>query len=195
MTETATETNQPQELDGTTIFLHFGLMVFGVAAWLAGFGAGDYKRAHHFWFSVHKWLGLGAAAFVAARLGYGLWGPDAVRFSTWLPYTPERLKLVFEDLRDLLTFKIPTRPPRQGLAALWEAFGLAIFTWMAATGFLMFLYLTPGGRARGFVWLVKELHEVGEWLVPVFLALHVAAVALHTLAGDQRWRKMFYLKG
>jgi cytochrome b len=170
-------------------------MVFGVAAWLVSFGAGDYKHVRHFWFSVHKWLGLGAAAFVAARLGYGLWGPEEVRFSHWVPYTPERLKMVLEDLGALLSFKLPQRGPREGLASLWEAFGLAVFTWMAATGFLMYLALTPGARARGFAWVVKELHELGEWLVPVFLAVHLAAVTLHALTGDHRWRKMFYLKG
>jgi len=30
--------------------------------------------------------------------------------------------------------------------------------------------------------------------VPVFLGVHVTAVLLHALAGDHRWRKMFFLK-
>ncbi|MFP3867494.1 MAG: hypothetical protein ACLFUU_04920 [Desulfobacteraceae bacterium] len=65
---------------------------------------------------------------------------------------------------------------------------------MAATGFCMFLFLTPGQKAGTLVHLVKELHEFGESLVPIFLGGHVAAVALHALAGDHRWRKMFFLK-
>jgi cytochrome b561 len=62
-------------------------------------------------------------------------------------------------------------------------------------GFFMFLFLTAGQKARGLLRLVKELHELGEWLVPIFLGVHVAAVLLHALAGDHRWRKMVFLKG
>ena len=185
---------RPEQLDRFTIFLHAGLMFFGVLTWLTGYGAGDYKKIEPLWFSVHKWLGMGTATFVGLRLLYGFWGPEPARFAHWVPFTQERLKLVFEDLRGLFTLKLPDRPPRQGLAALWETFGLAVFTWMASTGALMFLFLTPGHKARGLIRLVKELHELGEWLVPVFLAVHVAAVCLHALAGDHRWRKMFFLK-
>lgn len=99
-----------------------------------------------------------------------------------------------DDLKGLLTLRLPDRGPRQGLAGLWEAFGLLIFTWMATTGLFMFAFLTPGSRARGIVHLVKELHELGEWLIPLFLGVHVAAVFLHALAGDHRWRKMLFLK-
>ncbi len=183
-----------EELDGFTIFLHAGLMVFGVLAWLTGLEAGDYKKIPHTWFSLHKWLGMGLTTFLVLRLGYGFWGPVKNRFSQWLPYTPARLGLVFEDIRTLLSFKLPQRPPHQGLAGLWEAFGLLVFTWMAATGSYMFLFLQPGRKASGSLYVVKELHEIGQWLIPIFLAVHVGAVILHALAGDHRWRKMFFLK-
>lgn len=183
------------ELDSFTIFLHAGLMTFGVLSWLTGYMAGDYKKLHHFWFSVHRWLGVGAAAFVAARLFHGLCGAESARFVNWVPYKRKRLEAVWEDIRAMLNFKLPLRGPRQGLAGLWEAFGLAVFTWMAATGFSLFLFLTPGQKAHGLVRLVKELHELGEWLVPIFLAGHLGAVGLHALAGDHRWRKIFFLKG
>ena len=56
-----TEAPQPIErngLDDITRFIHLGLTVFGILALITGLWAGDYKRAHHLWFSVHKWLGL-----------------------------------------------------------------------------------------------------------------------------------------
>jgi cytochrome b len=193
--EQLTKTSPSEELDSFTIFLHFGLMMFGVLAWLTGDWAGDYKKVKHLGFTVHKMLGMGTALFVGARLFQGFWGPEPARFANWVPYTPERLKLVFEDIRNLFTLKLPDRSPHLGLAGLWEAFGLAVFTWMTATGASMFLFLTPGHKARGLWHTVKELHEVGEWLVPVFLAVHVSAVILHALAGDHRWRKIFFLKG
>jgi len=189
------EVSKVEQLDDFTIFLHFGLMVFALLAWLTGDWGGDYKKMEHLGFSIHKWLGMGTALFVAARLYHGCCGPDQARFVNWVPYTWKRLQLVFEDLRTLLTLKIPNRPPHQGLAGLWEAFGLAVFTWMAGTGFCMFLFLTPGQKAHGLVHFVKELHEFGASLVPIFLTVHVAAVGLHALTGDHRWRKMFFLKG
>lgn len=183
-----------EELDGFTILLHAGLMVFGVLAWLTGLEAGDYKKIPHTWFSLHKWLGMGLTTFLALRLGYGFWGPDNNRFTQWLPYTSARLGLVFDDIRAVLSFKLPQRSTHQGLAGLWEAFGLVVFTWMAATGTYLFLFLQPGQKAGGLLHLVKELHEIGEWLVPIFLAVHVGAVIWHALSGDQRWRKMLFLK-
>ena len=189
-----TNTSTAEELDSFTIFLHFGLMGFGVLAWLTGEWAGDYKKMQHLGFTIHKMLGLGVALFISARLFHGFCGPKPARFATWVPYTPDRLRLVLEDIRTLFRLKLPDRPSRQGLAGLWEALGLAIFTWMTVTGASMFLFLTPGHKTRGFIHLVKELHELGEWLIPIFLAVHVTAVILHALAGDHRWRKMFFLQ-
>jgi hypothetical protein len=101
---------------------------------------------------------------------------------------------VWEDLLTLAKMKLPDRAPHQGLSGLVETFGLAVFTWMAATGVWMHFLLQLGQRARGAVYVIKELHEAGEALIAVFLAVHLAAVLVHALAGDQRWRKMVFLK-
>lgn len=183
-----------EELDGITIFLHAGLMVFGVLAWLTGEWAGDYKKLHHLGFSIHKNLGLGVAFFLTLRIAYGLVGPDTARFSRWVPYTRDRLKLVWEDLGTLVRLRLPDRPTHQGLAGLVETFGLAVFAWMAATGTYMYYFLRPGQKAGGAVRVIKELHEAGELLIPIFLGIHVGAVLLHALAGDHRWRKMLFLQ-
>lgn len=186
---------EPQaELDGLTIFLHAGIAVLGILAWLTGEFAGDYKKLHHWGFWIHKHIGLGLAFFLLVRLAYGLVGPATARFADWVPYNRERLQLVWEDLRTLTKMQLPDRAPHQGLAGLVETFGLAVFTWMAATGACMHYLLQPGQRARGAAYVIKELHEAGEALIPVFLAVHLGAVLLHALAGDQRWRKMVFLE-
>lgn len=192
--EQPADAGKSARLDSFTVFLHFGLMLFGVLAWLTGDWAGDYKKIRHLGYTVHKMLGMGTALFVAARLFHGFCGPESARFANWVPCTPERIKMILEDIRGLFTLKLPERAPHEGLAGLWEAFGLAVFTWMSATGLSMFLFLIPGQKAHGALRLVKELHEFGELLVPVFLAVHVAAVILHALAGDHRWRTMFFLQ-
>ena len=110
------------------------------------------------------------------------------------PITPERLKLAGEDCLTLLRLRLPERPSHQGLAGVVQTFGLAVFAWMALTGSLMALWLTPGRKAGGFVHAIKEMHELGLWLILAFLAIHVSAVALHALAGQNLWRKMFFLE-
>ncbi len=182
-----------EELDSTTRFFHLGLTLFGVLAWLAGFFAGDYKRYHHPGFDVHRWLGLGLSCFMLCRLWYGFYGPKAAQFKEWVPYTPERLRRVGEDLLSLLTLKLPDRPPHQGLSGVVQTFGLAVFGWMALTGSLMFFFLTPGRKAGGLLHLVKEMHEAAVWLVAAFLAVHGGAVLLHALSGDHLWRRTFFL--
>lgn len=191
-----TETPHPIErngLDDLTRLIHLGLTVFGILALITGLWAGDYKRAHHLGFSVHKWLGLTLAFFMAWRIWHGFFGPRETRFSQWVPYTPERLQLAREDCLSLLRLRLPERASHQGLAGVVQIFGLAAFAWMALTGSMMALWLTPGGKAAGFAWVIKEMHEPGLWLMLAFLAIHVSAVALHALAGDNLWRKMFFL--
>jgi cytochrome b len=182
------------ELEDISRVIHLGLTVFGLSAWATGFLADDYKRVEHLGFSIHSWLGICFAFFLFLRIGYGFWGPDDYQFAKWVPCTRDRLRAVFEDLCTLIKFKLPDRPTHVGLSGLVQTFGLAAFAWMAVTGSLMFFYLTPGNKARGFLHPIKEMHEAAVWLIPVYLGIHIGAVLLHALAGDHRWRRMFFLK-
>jgi cytochrome b561 len=188
------ENRQRNELDDITRFLHLGLTVFGILAFVTGFFADDYKRLAHPGFSIHRWLGITLAFFMVWRIWLGFWGPKDVQFSQWLPYTKERLLMALEDIFTLVKFRLPLRPTHQGLSGVVQTFGLAVFSWMAFTGSLMFFFMSPGHKARGVLHLVKELHELGFWLIPIFLGLHAGAVSLHALAGEDLWRKTFFLK-
>ncbi|MDD2901967.1 MAG: cytochrome b/b6 domain-containing protein [Syntrophales bacterium] len=182
------------ELENISRVLHLGLTVFGISAFATGFLADDYKRVEHLGFSIHSWLGIIFAFFLFLRIGYGFCGPDEHQFLRWVPFTRDRLRLVFEDLWELIKFKLPDRPTHVGLSGLVQTFGLAAFAWMAITGSLIFFYLTPGTKARGFLHAIKEMHEAAIWLILVYLGIHLGAVLLHALAGDHRWRRMFFLK-
>ncbi len=190
------ETSKPavSELDDLTRLIHLGLVVVGIAAWVSGFFAGDYKRMGHPGFSVHRWLGISLGFLVFFRVWIGFYGSKEALFREWVPYTAERLRWVMEDLFNLLRLKLPDRPAHGGLAGLIQIFGLAVFTWMAATGTLMFFFLQAGQKARGLMHVLKELHEAGLWLIPIFLGIHVGAVTLHALAGNPVWRRAFFLE-
>ena len=192
-----TDSHQPAEkpqLDELTRLIHLGLAIFGILALITGLWAGDYKRVHHLGFSIHKWLGLTLSFFMAWRLWHGFYGPREARFSQWAAFTPEQLRIAWEDSLTLLRLKLPDRPPHQGLAGVVQTFGLAVFAWMALTGALMALWLTPGRKAGVFVHTFKEMHELGLWLIVAFLAIHGGAVLLHALTGDHRWRNTFFLE-
>ncbi len=187
-------TTASRDLDGLTRALHLGLMVFGVLALVTDLAAGDYKHGYHAGFTLHRWLGLAASLSVFFRLWYGFYGPREAQFRSWLPCTRERLGLVGEDLLHLTRGKLPDRASHQGLAGLVQAVGLAAFSWMAVTGTLLFVFLTPGHKARGLLHGLKESHEAGLWFCLVFLGIHVGAVFLHALQGNPLWRRAFFLE-
>lgn len=176
------------------ILIHLGLFFFGIAAWLTGGLADDYKKFEHSGFTLHSWIGVGLAGFIFLRLLLGLFGPAHLRFTRWMPLTGERLQRVREDIAGLLRFRLPERPTHQGLAGLVQTFGLSVFFLMALTGGVMFFSLEPGQKATGLVHSVKELHEAGELLIPLFLSMHGGAVVLHALRGRHLWRRMLFIR-
>ena len=177
--------------DAPTRLLHLLLAVFGIAALISGQFADDYRRVVHTGFDVHRWIGLAMALALALRVLWGFAGPRIVRFAHWLPLTRARLALVWDDLTALARLRLPLREEHQGLAALLQAIGLLAFLWMAASGALLFFFLVPGARATGWLGVVKELHEGGEPVVIAYVALHVGAVVVHSIAGQPVWRRMF----
>jgi len=174
-----------------TRIIHLGLMLFGTLAWLTSGLADDHDQADHLGFTVHSWIGMSLVLFIFARIVYGFFGPPLMRFANWLPYTKERLVQSWTDIRALLKLQMPERPAHEGIAGLVQTFGLLVFSWSAITGSLMFILLEPGTKAKGFVHFVKELHEISDGLIPLFLILHVGAVILHALLKHPIWRRMF----
>ncbi|MGH8292289.1 MAG: cytochrome b/b6 domain-containing protein [Gammaproteobacteria bacterium] len=186
-------------LDRVSVFLHFGLAVFGVWAWLIGSGwigegAGDYKRADHFWYTQHMWVGIIFTAFLLARILWGIVGPANARFVNWVPWTWARFKLVLEDLGTLLHLRVPVRHTREGLSGLVQALGLLVFLWLGLTGLINAFTITPGERLTGWAHEVKELHEIGDILVPAYLILHVGGTLVHSFRGQHVWKKMLFLE-
>lgn len=176
--------------DAGTRHIHLLLALLGVAALVSGQFADDYRRAVHTGFDIHRWIGLGMSIALALRIVWGFAGPPAVRFCQWVPFTLHRLVVVLQDLKSLLALRLPVSEEHQGLAGLIQAIGLAAFLWMAASGTLMWFYLEPGTRATGWLHTVKELHEGGQPVAIAYVAIHVGAVLVHSLAGHPVWRRM-----
>ena len=182
-----------RSIDTPSRVTHLGIMVLGLLAYLTGDWADDYDEGVDWGFDVHAWLGLAAGLFIVGRLLLGILGPGNARFSCWLPVTRERWRLVIEDVLGLATLKLPKRDVRQGVAGAVQAFGLLLFSWFAVTGFLLYLFLEPGVRSSGIIHWVEEAHEVGEEMIPIFLALHIGGALAHRLTGRNLFRQMFFI--
>ncbi|MDH3589377.1 MAG: cytochrome b/b6 domain-containing protein [Gammaproteobacteria bacterium] len=170
--------------------MHFGIAVFGVAAYLTAEGAENGNDS--LGYLLHTYLGLSLAAFVALRFLRGLVGSGPLRFSGWSPFSRRQWALARQDILSLLQFRVPERGMHQGLAGLTQAFGLAIFAWMAVTG--TGLFLLGSGPESQLYELIEETHEVGEALIPLYLVVHVGSVVLHSLAGNPIWHRMWALR-
>jgi cytochrome b len=167
--------------------LHIGIAGFGVAAYLTAEGAED--GSNSFGYLLHAYLGLSLATFVLVRLLRGFAGSDPLRFASWSPFRLRQWTMALQDIGQLLRLRVPERGMHEGLAGLTQFFGLVLFGWMGATGTGLFV-LGGGSESRVFE-AIEEAHEVGETLIPVYLALHVGSVLVHTLAGQPVWRKMW----
>ena len=163
-------------------WIHSGLALFGITAYLTGELA---EHSNSFGYLLHAYLGLTLLLFLLGRLCYGFWGQGAYRFSSWFPYKKSYLVTIKEDINDLVRLKLPKRQDHRGLAGLVQAFGLVVFTWMALTGTIMFVTNVTDDS------IISELHEVGEGLIPLFLVLHIGAVALHMISGQNLLSRIF----
>ena len=168
-------------------FIHLGLAGFGIAAYLTAELAEGGTQS--FGYLLHAYLGLSLASVMLLRLGAGAGNSPALGFRNWSLISARQWRMVIEDLRGLVTLKVPDRGRHEGLAGLVQALGLLIFAWMATTGTGLFL-LGGGAETALFEW-IEEAHELGEGLIPLYLLLHVGAVFLHTLIGQPVWGRMF----
>ncbi len=170
--------------------IHLGLAVFGIAAYLTSELADDDITA--IGYLLHSYLGLSVAAIIILRLVVGVVPQGTLSFKGWSPCSIKQWQLSLDDFRSLLSLKVPERERHQGLSGMTQAFGLFMFTWMSLTGVALFM-LGSGTESKAFEF-IEEVHEVGETLIPLYLFLHVGAVALHMLCGKPIWKKMFKFK-
>lgn len=168
-------------------YLHVGLAVAGIAAYLTAESAGGGSATSSY--LLHAYLGLSLAVFIMTRLLIGLAGPKDLRFASWSPFSARQWRMAVEDVSALLRFSLPRRDMHEGLAGLVQMFGLILFAWMAVTGTVIFI--TNTGAETELFEAVEELHEVGEALIPLYLVLHVGSVVMHSIAGHPVWQKMW----
>ena len=171
-------------------FLHGGIAILGLGAFLSGELAEDGLQSTGYY--LHAYLGLSLAIFIGVRIVRGLTAAAPLSFSGWSPFSSRQWSLAMRDLRDLLRLRVPERGTHEGLSGLVQAFGLILFSWMALSGTALFL-LTGGPEAR-LLEALEEVHEIGESLIPLYLGFHVGSVVVHSVAGKPIWQRMWRFK-
>jgi cytochrome b561 len=167
--------------------LHAGMAIFGITAYLTAEFAEDGAGTSGYY--LHAYLGLSLAAFILLRIIRGFTDPGPMRFSTWSPFSSRQWSLAIQDIRSLVQLSVPERGMHEGLAGLTQAFGIIIFFWMGLTGTGLFL-LGDNTKVTLFE-VLEEMHEIGESLIPLYLALHVGSVVVHSVAGKPIWQRMW----
>jgi cytochrome b len=154
--------------------------------------------------SVHVWLGWIGMALLGLRLVWGVLGPAEARFTAF----PPNPRAAVRHLWSLISGRVgryPSHNPAGAMMsyALWGALAVVI-----ATGLVMTSGQTPmqvaenkaavaegnwavlvvegdegdAGKELWFRDLAEEVHEVAANLILVLAALHVAGVAVESLA-------------
>jgi cytochrome b561 len=167
--------------------LHAGMAIFGITAFLTGEIAENGSNSTGFY--IHAYLGLSLTLFVIVRLVSGVSGTGRMGSPSWSPLSTKQWKLASQDVRSLIQLQVPERGMHEGLSGLTQAFGLILFSWMGATG--TGLFILNEGQQKTLFEIIEELHEVGEALILLYLALHVGSVLVHSLAGKPIWQRMW----
>jgi len=167
--------------------MHAGLVIFGIAAFLTGELAEEAEHGLSAGYWLHVYLGLTLTVFLFSHFIYRAI-TEGWSILKWLPGKESVYSAIREDINQLSRFRLPVRNDHSGIAGLVQTFGLLIFLWVAMTGII--LLIVGGPEGSGFAHAVGEAHEAGEYLIPIFLFLHIGAVILHTFAGHAIWQRM-----
>ncbi|MBT8078739.1 MAG: cytochrome b/b6 domain-containing protein [Gammaproteobacteria bacterium] len=167
--------------------IHASMAVLGVVAYISAEALGDGPES--LGFLLHAYFGLSLMAVLLLRIWYGISGPANLRFSSWPLTSRPQLQSVRADIRGLLRFRMQAHEPHQGLAGIVQAFGLALFLWMAATGTAIYFFVEM--PKHPLFKPLAQLHEAGDKLILLYLLLHVGSVVLHSLCGSPVWQRMW----
>ena len=142
--------------DAPVRLLHWGQVAAVALAWWASDDTGP----------LHEYIGYGAIALLAARLGWGFAGSRYARFAQFV--RSPRVTLAYARTA------VAGRAPRYiGHNPLGGWMVLALLANLGALGFTGWLYTTD--MFWGYGWLA-DLHQALAWLLLALVALHIGGM-------------------
>jgi cytochrome b561 len=155
-------------------------------------------RIPNSWYSVHETLGIVLFAILVVywlravlktiRTG------DPLMLFPW--FSAARLGALAKDIGATLADAVRFRLPPDGddirpLPAAIQGLGLLVGLFLAATGTILALTITPGVALSPTLHDIKELHEAFGPLMWGYLAIHPTLAIIHQLAGHKTLNQMF----
>ncbi|CCG41109.1 cytochrome b/b6 domain-containing protein [Magnetospirillum molischianum] len=189
-----------KKYDSLTRFLHLSLAVGITTQMFVSLVMITPKpgRIANSWYSVHEVLGI---VLLAVLLVYWLRavlktirGGEPLMLFPW--FSAARLGALGRDIGATLSDALRFRLPNDGetvrpLPAAIQGLGLLVGLFLAGTGMVLALTITPGIALSPTLHDIKELHEAFGPLMWGYLAIHPTLAIIHQLAGHKTLNQMF----
>jgi cytochrome b561 len=151
-------------------------------------------------FLLHEWIGVASLGIVVAFWLWTLLRRGEAGFAAFFPwFSAARRRAIVADLRAsgaaLRRLELPDSAANGAFAHAVHGLGLLLATYLAATGFVVFLQIDATGRMTGLGHLAAEMHGALANVMWAYLIGHAAMALLHQALGEGLLRKMWTLKG
>ncbi len=177
-----------QRWDRATRFLHLGLALT-VSLQLLNSLVMEAPEPDHpltgleaLLFHSHEWLGMTTLAVVLLHWAWSLWGAGGVGIRHLFPWQAADRAAITQELRGLLTLRLPAGGPPGKLSGLIHGLGILAVTGAALTGAVLFFALPENGQLNLATDAAKEVHEFIATFVWAYWIGHVAMGLLHHFA-------------
>jgi cytochrome b561 len=151
-------------------------------------------------FLLHEWIGVVSLGIVVAFWLWTLLRRGEAGFGAFFPwFSPARYRAILADIRaygaGLRRLELPDSAAHSAFAHAVHGLGLLLATYLAATGFVVFLQIDAAGRMTGLGHLAAEMHGALANVMWAYLIGHAAMALLHQALGEGILRKMWTIKG
>lgn len=146
-------------------------------------------------FGLHEKLGMILLAVLLLHWITWLLGKAHQGIGHFFPWSsPERRRLIYGEISDLLRFRLPNPATRNALAGAVQGVGIVAASLLALTGSVMFFSMDPDGSMSRTVKLIKEIHETLGPVMWTYLGVHAGAVLAHIALGQRSLLAIFRLE-
>lgn len=183
----------PGRWDTKTKLLHFGMAVFVTIELFSSLFMEESTGPPPLSFEIHEWSGMAALSIVLAHWAWSAFGAKGVGLNHLFPWGTSGRKQILDELRELISLRMPVSGPEGRLSGLVHGLGLLAVTAIAITGAILFFGMPEDGtKLSPFTEGSKELHEFFSIFVWVYWVGHVAMAVTHEIVGrDGTLRDMF----
>ncbi|MDO9372381.1 MAG: cytochrome b/b6 domain-containing protein [Gammaproteobacteria bacterium] len=196
-----THSTQHPRWGRTTRFLHMGLALI-VSLQLLNSLVMEAPEPDHplsgleaLLFHSHAWLGMTALAVVLLHWAWSLWGAGGIGMRHLFPWRAAERTAIAQELRGLLTLRLPPGGPTGKLSGLIHGLGILAVTGAALTGAVLFFALPENGQTNLVTGAAKEAHELISTFVWTYWIGHVMMGLLHHfVTRDTTLRDMLNLR-